>query len=114
MLTCLYICIISFLYIKCKKKILLWKENRKMPRLKQNVEIIGKRINTTSFQIKGKKLWRDSITYHITFQLPNNEQTELCIPYRIYRFLFEGDTGKLTFQGTKFFEFERAHYEVIA
>lgn len=114
MLTCLYICIISFLYIKCKKKILLWKENRKMPRLTQNVEIIGKRINTTSFQIKGKKFWRDRITYHITFQLPNNEQTELCIPYRIYRFLFEGDTGKLTSQGTKFFEFERAHYEVIA
>lgn len=111
MLTCLYICILCFFWLKCKNKYNAWKENRKMPRLTQNAAIIDKHVQTIKYEIKGKKIWRDTLSYHITFQLPNEETAELCLPYQIYRFLFKGDIGKLTFQGTKFLAFERTKIE---
>ena len=107
MLTCLYICIFTFLYVKYKKKYLEWKHNRKLPRLTNDVSILTKRTQIDQFQIKDKKIGRPTTTYYVTFHLPHNEQIELRIPEKDYRFLFQGDSGRLTFQGTKFFTFER-------
>ncbi len=108
MLTCIYICIFTFLYMKYKKRFLEWKSNRKVPRLTHDVIIITKRTQVDQFQIKNKKIGRPTTTYYVTFYLPYNEQVELRIPEKEYRFLFQGDSGRLTFQGTKFFTFERA------
>lgn len=108
MLTFVFVCIIGIISIQGKKKLNEWKENRKCPRLTHDAAIITKRTNIVQYQIKGKKIWHDVVTYHMTFQIPNDEQVELCIPYKVYRILFDGDKGNLTFQGTKFFAFERA------
>ena len=107
MLTCIYICIFTFLYVKYKKRFLEWKHNRKIPRLTHEVSILNKRTQTDQFRIKDKKIGRPITTYYVTFHLPYDEQIELRIPEKDYRFLFQGDSGHLTFQGTKFFTFER-------
>ena len=49
-----------------------------------------------------------STTYYVTFQLENGERKELHVSGKEYGMLAEGDSGKLTFQGTRYKGFERA------
>jgi len=46
-------------------------------------------------------------TYFATFQFESGDRLELMIPYDRFGYLVEGDRGKLTFQGTRFLNFER-------
>ena len=48
-----------------------------------------------------------STTYYATFQVESGDRMELAIPGSQYGYLTEGDTGRLTFQGTRFLNFER-------
>ena len=48
-----------------------------------------------------------STTYYATFQVESGDRLELAIPGSQYGYLAEGDTGRLTFQGTRFLSFER-------
>ncbi len=48
-----------------------------------------------------------STTYYATFQVESGDRLELAIPGNQYGYLAEGDTGRLTFQGTRFLSFER-------
>ena len=48
-----------------------------------------------------------STTYYATFQVESGDRMELAILGSQYGYLTEGDTGRLTFQGTRFLNFER-------
>lgn len=48
-----------------------------------------------------------STTYYVTFQFESGDRTEFSINGSQYGILAEGDTGMLTFQGTRYLEFER-------
>ena len=48
-----------------------------------------------------------STTYCVTFQFDGGDRLELRLPGREYGLLTEGDTGLLTFQGTRYLSFER-------
>ena len=48
-----------------------------------------------------------STTYYVTFELENGERKELHVSGKEYGLLAEGDSGKLTFQGTRYKGFER-------
>lgn len=45
-------------------------------------------------------------THYVTFRLDGGEQVELVVPGQEYGCLREGERGLLTFQGTKYLEFE--------
>lgn len=45
--------------------------------------------------------------YHATFQVESGDRMELAVNDKEYGMLAEGDTGKLTFQGTRYKEFVR-------
>lgn len=46
-------------------------------------------------------------TYFATFQFESGDRLELEIPRDRFGYLVEGDKGNLTFQGTRFLEFQR-------
>lgn len=46
-------------------------------------------------------------THYVTFRLNGGEQVELVVPGQEYACLMDGDSGMLTFQGTKYLGFER-------
>ena len=48
-----------------------------------------------------------SSTYYVTFAFDNGERIELCVPSREYGLIIAGDRGLLTFQGTRFLNFQR-------
>jgi hypothetical protein len=46
-------------------------------------------------------------TYFATFQFASGDRLELEIPNSHFGYLVEGDRGDLTFQGTRFLDFQR-------
>lgn len=48
-----------------------------------------------------------STSYRVTFQLESGESCRMPVRSSEYRAIEEGDTGMLTYQGTRFISFER-------
>ena len=78
------------------------KQNRKnnnSPRLTTEATVVTKRT----------KVWGDHsrTDYYVTFQFESGDRLEPEIPHSQFGYLVEGDHGKLTFQGTRYLDFER-------
>ena len=76
-----------------------WNKNNNSPKLTVDAKIIARRTH----------VWGDHshTDYYITFEVESGDRMELEIPHNQFGFLIEGDQGKLTFQGTRYLEFER-------
>ena len=48
-----------------------------------------------------------STTYYVTFQVESGDRMEFGVSGTEYGMFAEGDTGRLTFQGTRYLLFER-------
>ena len=48
-----------------------------------------------------------STSYYVTFELENGGRMELSVKGSEYGMLVEGDTGALSYQGTRYLGFER-------
>lgn len=87
------------------KGIAQWNKNNHSPRLTVNATVVTKR---TSVSHHHHDMHMSSSTfYYVTFQVESGDRMELNLSGRQYGELAEGDKGKLTFQGTRFLEFER-------
>ena len=73
--------------------------NDHSPRVTSEAEVVTKRTH-----VRGDHA---HTTYFATFQFESGDRLELEIPHNRFGYLVEGDKGKLTFQGTRFLEFER-------
>ncbi len=47
-------------------------------------------------------------SYYITFEFENGERQEFMVSGKVYGEVAPGDTGTLTWQGTRFHDFQRA------
>ena len=74
-------------------------KNNNSPRVTSQAVIVAKRTH-----VRGDHA---HTTYFATFQFESGDRLELMIPYNQFGYLVEGDRGKLTFQGTRFVDFER-------
>ena len=50
---------------------------------------------------------RTNTTYYVTFEVESGDRMEMCVDGQQYGMLAEGDSGKLTFQGTRYLGFDR-------
>ncbi len=78
------------------------RQNRKndaSPRVTAEASVVAKRT-----QVRGDHA---HTTYFVTFQFPSGDRLELMIPHNQFGYLVEGDKGNLTFQGTRFLDFQR-------
>ena len=75
------------------------KKDDNSPRLTTEATVVTKRTH----------VWGDHsrTDYYVTFQFPSGDRMELEIPHSQFGYLVEGDKGQLTFQGTRFLNFER-------
>ena len=48
-----------------------------------------------------------STRYHVTFEVESGDRMELSLSGHEFGMLVEGDTGRLSFQGTRYLSFER-------
>lgn len=95
--------------------IVSWHKNNNSPRLTVSAEVVEKRQNTTHHKqpnagdMSGAHGYHTTIrtVYYVTFQVESGDRMEMAVSGSEYGTLTEGDTGKLTFQGTRFLEFHR-------
>ena len=82
-----------------------WNKDNHSPRLTVPATVVGRREHRST---SGSREHRHYTTrYYITFQFESGDRLELHIPSNEFGYIVEGDRGNLTFQGSRFLEFER-------
>lgn len=82
-----------------------WNRNNLSPRLTVSAVVAAKRLEVHHAGADGGMA---STCYYITFEVKSGDRMELSVSGREYGLLAEGDTGSLTFQGTRYLSFERS------
>ena len=111
----MFVLVFSVIIVVLVKNIKQWHTNNKSPRLTVDAAVVTKRQNVTHSQtanagdITGAHGYTtsSSTTYYATFQVESGDRMELKVPSDQYGMLVEGDRGRLSFQGTRFLNFER-------
>lgn len=78
-----------------------WNRNNKSPVESVEAKVCGKRMEVSGHQT-GASTW-----YYVTFEEENGARRELMVSGEIYGLLAEGDEGVLTYQRTRYLDFER-------
>lgn len=92
-----------------------WNKNNNSPRLSVPASVVAKRTNVSYHRhanagdATGAHGYHtgSSTTYYATFQVESGDRMEFHVSGQQYGMLAEGDHGKLSFQGTRFLNFER-------
>lgn len=88
-----------------------WNRNNHSPRLSVPAQLVAKRtdISTTHHHMAGEHHHHHHTytTCYLTFQVDSGDRMELPVSGQQYGLLMEGDRGQLTFQGTRFLDFQR-------
>lgn len=94
-----------------------WNKNNHSPRLTVPVTVVSKRTNVSHHRhgnagdISGAHGYHTTTdtSYYVTFQVESGDRMELHVPGAQFGLMVEGDRGDLTFQGTRFLEFQRQY-----
>ncbi len=78
-----------------------WHKNNNSPRLTVYARVVTKRSQRSYNQ------HTHSTHYYATFEFESGDRLELSVPRSEFGLIAEGDTGSLTFQGTRYLSFER-------
>ena len=84
-----------------------WSKNERSPRLTVEAQVVAKRTAMQRIMSNKRYSGRDYTNYYATFQFESGDRLELELQGREYGMIVEGDSGKLTFQGTRYLGFER-------
>ncbi len=115
MVPIMFIIVIGIIIFSFGQGIVTWNKNNQSPRLTVSAVIVAKRKNITHHQhanagdasgAHGFYITTNT-TYYVTFQTESGDRMEFRVSGTEYGMLAEGDTGRLTFQGTRYLAFER-------
>lgn len=87
-----------------------WHKNNNSPRLTVPAKVVAKRTSVSHGHhhgANGHMHTTSSTWYYVTFEVESGDRMELGVSGSEYGMLAEGDSGKLTFQGTRYLSFER-------
>ena len=89
-----------------------WTKNNQSPVLTVNAAVVAKRTdvsrNISNTNDNTDMLTNSTTWYYATFQVESGDRIELAVNGKEYGLLAENDSGRLTFQGTRYLGFERA------
>ena len=88
-----------------------WSQNNRSPRLSVRAKVAVKRTNVSHHHHHtgtGNGVHMSTSTsYYATFEVESGDRMEFYISGQEYGQLAEGDTGVLSFQGTRYLSFDR-------
>ncbi len=105
MFTAVFVLVIGVFAVTIGKSILTWSRNNASPRLTVPARVVGKRDEV--HRRRHDTHTHYSTTYYVTFEVESGDRMELQVQGRESGLIVEGDSGMLTFQGTRFLGFER-------
>lgn len=100
-----FLVFMGFFIFSIVKNIKEWSYNNKQPITPVDAVIVSKRSSVSHHHNQNNV--STSTTYYATFEFTNKERLELRVSGREYGLLAEGDRGILSFQGTRFIDFQR-------
>lgn len=111
----IFFCILGLIIYNIAKNISTWNQNNHSEKLTVPVKIVAKRTQVSQHQqpnagdLSGAHGFTviSSTSYYVTFELENGGRMELSVKGSEYGMLVEGDTGALSYQGTRYLGFER-------
>ena len=111
----IFFCILGLIIYNIVKNISTWNQNNHSEKLTVPAKIVAKRTQVSQHQQPNAGdatgahgfTVMSSTSYYITFELENGERMELSVRGPEYGMLAEGDTGALSYQGTRYLGFER-------
>ena len=111
MFSLVFFLVIGVFVVTAIKGISQWSKNNNSPRLTVPATVVAKRTNVSHHHHNhggaGMHHTTHSTTYYVTFQVESGDRMELHVAGQEFGLLVEGDEGKLTFQGTRYLNFER-------
>lgn len=107
----MFVLIFGIIIFSIIKGIGQWSNNNRQPILSVRAKVVTKREHTSnsSGMNNSQHIHSSSTFYHVTFEVESGDRMELQINGSEYGLLAEGDVGKLTFQGTRYKNFEREY-----
>ena len=111
MFTIVFVLVIGVFIVMAVKGIGQWNKNNHSPRLTVPATVVAKRTNVSHHRhggVNDHHHHHTSTSYYVTFQVESGDRMELHVAGTEYGILIEGDSGNLTFQGTRYLGFERA------
>lgn len=101
----MFVFIFGMIIMTFAKSIRQEHKNNQSPKLTVSATVIAKRDQVSVHRHDHHR--HTSTRYFVTFQVESGDRMELQTGGSEYGLLIEGDQGKLTFQGTRFLNFER-------
>ena len=101
----IFAAVIGCFIVTAVRGIRTWHKNNNSPRLTVHATVVSKRQNTSVHHHHNDNTamhTSTSTSYYATFQFDSGDRLELHVSGPDYGLLAEGDTGDLTFQGTRY------------
>lgn len=103
----MFFCVFGLILYTIVANIATWNKNNHSPRLAVQAVVVAKRTRVSHHQQADNCGMSASTSYYVTFQVESGDRMELSVRGSEYGMLAEGDTGTLSFQGTRYLRFER-------
>lgn len=111
MFTVIFFLVIGVFIVTLFRGLKEWNKNNHSPRLTVDATVISKRTSVSSHHHAGTVNsvghTSTSTSYYVTFQVASGDRIEFHVSGNEYGTLVEGDFGKLSFQGSRYLNFER-------
>ena len=98
-----FVAILGMILVTFVRELSQRNRNNHSPRL----TVEAKRQSFSSHRSGGEMHTTTSTRYFATFQVESGDRMELQMNGQDYGMLVEGDRGRLTFQGTRYLDFQR-------
>ena len=108
--TVMFVLVLGVIIVTLVRNVSQWHKNNNSPRLTVYATVVSKRQNTSVHHHHNDNTamhTSTSTSYYATFQFDSGDRLELHVSGPDYGLLAEGDTGDLTFQGTRYLGFDR-------
>ena len=102
-----FVAILGMILVTFVRELSQRNKNNHSPRLTVEATVVAKRQSFSSHRSGDELHTTTSTRYFATFQVESGDRMELRLSGTEYGQLAEGDTGKLSFQGTRYLGFER-------
>lgn len=90
------------------RNLVQWNKNNHSPKLTVEATVVTKRRDYHHRNSGNMEMTMSNTSYYVTFQVQSGDRMELRVNGSEYGMLAEGDRGQLTFQGTRYLDFQRA------
>lgn len=105
-----FVLVFGFMIVTLVRGIGEWNKNNHSPKLSVPAKVVSRRTAVSRHhhhQGNGMHHTHTATSYYATFQVESGDRIEFLVSGTEYGMLAEGDSGELTFQGTRYLNFRR-------